>query len=640
MAREEIALQTAFTIRVMRRILCFALFTLCMPATRADIAHTRGSFLSGGTPISYELYESSGPSAGVVVLVHGADGLQDAGWRERYEQQANALAKSGFTVLFPHYFERTGSKGVDTGEILKHFADWARTIADAVGEAGKRKGANPLRIGLVGVSLGASLANTESTQDPRVAAVVEYFGTLPDWVPSAAKRWAPTLVLHGDADVLVPVKAAADLEAVLKAHDVDYEAKIYPGQGHGFTGDALHDSESRAAAFLKKHLATSAVVDPSSAPPVPAKYQAIYKELEGYLQEWHRQLDSGSKGNLRATTFSAELLAANMNRGEDLLKPDAVAGALGYADALRSLGITGVTVSVGFPVLTPQYPKFAEYLRFYKALMKGLRERGMTVMVEDGFIMGNPAFTSMKVDYATMTIEEYTQLEIAVGKVVVEELKPDYLQIANEPDVPGVVINPRLWALNSPKTFARVAREIAAPLLGHGVLIGGGQGDWNDPEFMRELVASVPFDFFDLHFYRGFNAAAAMKILDIAATSGKPLTISECWIEKTSPAFDRGVPFTLDGYAGITRRNGFAFWAPLDRQFIEGLLKLSAQRKLAFVSPFWSKYLFGYVPYSDAVERQSPAETLREADAATLRALTQGRVTPAGAALREALKQK
>jgi acetyl esterase/lipase len=64
----------------------------------------------------------------------------------------------------------------------------------------------------------------------------------------------PTLLLHGGRDRLVNESQARLLEEKLRTHNVPHELKVYPAEGHGWTGPALFDSFARVAAFLKKHV--------------------------------------------------------------------------------------------------------------------------------------------------------------------------------------------------------------------------------------------------------------------------------------------------------------------------------------------------------------------------------------------------
>jgi len=107
---------------------------------------------------------------------------------------------------------------------------------------------------LLGFSLGAFLALAVASVDPRVKAVVEFFGGLPEPFAKKLRRLPPTLILHGDRDQVVSVEEAEKLEKLLKEKKLPYEIKIYAGQPHGFTGDDLKDSLRRTTAFFGTHL--------------------------------------------------------------------------------------------------------------------------------------------------------------------------------------------------------------------------------------------------------------------------------------------------------------------------------------------------------------------------------------------------
>jgi len=65
---------------------------------------------------------------------------------------------------------------------------------------------------------------------------------------------APTLLLYGAKDSLVPVSQPNLLKQKLESQNVISELKIYPDGGHGFYGKNLTDSYTRIAAFLEAHV--------------------------------------------------------------------------------------------------------------------------------------------------------------------------------------------------------------------------------------------------------------------------------------------------------------------------------------------------------------------------------------------------
>jgi len=62
--------------------------------------------------------------------------------------------------------------------------------------------------------------------------------------------------------------------------------------------------------------------------------------------------------------FAAELLPANDNRGTDLLKPQALQSTVMYLDRLQELGVQAVTLPIGYPLYTPNFPHYQDYVQF------------------------------------------------------------------------------------------------------------------------------------------------------------------------------------------------------------------------------------------------------------------------------------
>ncbi|EYF01651.1 dienelactone hydrolase family protein [Chondromyces apiculatus] len=227
-----------------------------MPTQTTNIHTLTETFTSGGKPITVEWLSAPGaaPRPAVIVL-HGAEGLVLA---DVYRSAARTLAQAGFQAFFVHYFDRTGSARASYGSLLQSFPLWQETLRDALTWVGMHAGVAPGPIGVVGVSLGAILGLVTAKDEPRIGALVDYFGPLPDGVLDDARALPPTLVLHGDADRLVPLASTRKLEALLKRLGTPHEVVIYPGEGHGFFGDAQRDAQRRTAVFLGRHLAAGA----------------------------------------------------------------------------------------------------------------------------------------------------------------------------------------------------------------------------------------------------------------------------------------------------------------------------------------------------------------------------------------------
>lgn len=174
-------------------------------------------------------------------------------------EPASLLAAQGFAVYVLHYFDRTGTMEVNRQIIFRNFPVWMKTVWDAVSFVIRQPHVDPKRVGLLGFSLGAYLCLSNAAIDSRISAVVEFFGGLPKEMKFFMRRLCPVLILHGEADPVVPVQEAYHLREVLERKKIDYEIQIYPGVGHGFNGETWRDAGLRALNFLRKHLLAPSV---------------------------------------------------------------------------------------------------------------------------------------------------------------------------------------------------------------------------------------------------------------------------------------------------------------------------------------------------------------------------------------------
>ena len=221
-----------------------------------SVSQSRGTFDSGGQSIAYDAFV---PDAG-----HGGNGRRfpaliglhgSAGGHATMSDPAEMLAAQGFAVYVLHYFDRTGTTGVaDKQTAIRNFPAWGKTVWDAISHVARQQEVDCDRIGLLGFSLGAYLALSVSAVDSRVKAVVEFFGGMPKEMKFFMRRLCPTLILHGGADLTVPVAEAYDLQQLLEKRNTPYEMQIYPEAGHGFTDEIWRDARRRTLAFLQKYL--------------------------------------------------------------------------------------------------------------------------------------------------------------------------------------------------------------------------------------------------------------------------------------------------------------------------------------------------------------------------------------------------
>jgi dienelactone hydrolase len=184
-----------------------------------------------------------------ILLVTGTEGLSTD-----YPGVAHELATRGFDVAFGCWFASAGSDAPSTQQIKRISCDDAPNlvgVADAALPdlnalvAGARSVLHDYStLALVGFSRGGGIALLRASTgktDPvvSVSGMVEgtsNLGNLPNEVnvvTRADRIDAPVLLLHGEADNIVPVAQARDMERALRAHGADVVAKYYPGAGHG-----------------------------------------------------------------------------------------------------------------------------------------------------------------------------------------------------------------------------------------------------------------------------------------------------------------------------------------------------------------------------------------------------------------------
>jgi carboxymethylenebutenolidase len=234
--------------------------------TAMPVTEQRNTFKSGGKTIAVDTFQTPGSSPRpAVLMLHGADGLSG---NTQYRRAAQDVAAAGYQVHLVHYLDRTGERRASFSTMFQNFMPWMSTVQDAVSFTAGHPGADPSRVGIVGISLGAALGLAVSSTDRRVKALVNYFGPLPQGAIATTSRLPPTLVLHGSADPIVPVANAYAVEALLRQQNVPHEIKVYPGQGHGFRGAAEDDATRRALAFMQRYLNGAHAASGSS--PLPA----------------------------------------------------------------------------------------------------------------------------------------------------------------------------------------------------------------------------------------------------------------------------------------------------------------------------------------------------------------------------------
>ena len=201
------------------------------------------------------------PAKHLVVFLHGygADGndLIDIGryWAEQLPDTAfvspHAPEPCGQAPMGRQWFDLPA---IDLDVIDRGARAAAGTIQGFLDAELERHGFDESRLALVGFSQGAMMALEVGLRRPHpVAGIVGYSGMIagPDRLAGEITVRPPVLMVHGEADPLVPVMALHASVPVLGAVDVPVEWHIRPGLEHGIDPEGLE----LGARFLKQAFA-------------------------------------------------------------------------------------------------------------------------------------------------------------------------------------------------------------------------------------------------------------------------------------------------------------------------------------------------------------------------------------------------
>lgn len=374
---------------------------------------------------------------------------------------------------------------------------------------------------------------------------------------------------------------------------------------------------------------------------VPLRFRAVYRELSTRLHRFDASLGTRPAPGARPIVFAAELLPANGNRGEELLTPQTYGGALVYLDRLQDLGVRGVTIQMPYPLVADGFPRVDRYWTFYRTLAAEIRRRGLKLLVKNGPVFTEPEISPLHPDYSRITWDEYFAARTRIARRVEAEIGPDYLSIGNEPSTEMMVLG------KTGLTEARYAKFVTDTLealpRARKTLVGAGAGNWDGPGFIRTLARETALDYVDLHVYPLASRttdylARAAEMAGIARASGKRLIIGECWLYKAAARELTATPTHTEMFG----RDTFRFWSPLDQEMLRVMARFAAANGIEYVSPFWSKYFFAYLDFSDHGSA-TPGELLRAADQEAVKSILAKQVSPTGRAygalIREASRQ-
>jgi hypothetical protein len=365
---------------------------------------------------------------------------------------------------------------------------------------------------------------------------------------------------------------------------------------------------------------------------VPATYQSLYQGLQSNMATDFALVNAQSTGVKYPVNYSVSLTDANENSGlrTNFTSLTNVDQELNTAQAL---GMNAVMVSVGYPMFDQNFYEFIgqtpaqakqtvqNYLTFYELVAQDIHGRKdidgtpMRMIVEANPLLtvDNPG-TDLDATgyYQSLSFTAYEQRRSANTVTIARSVQPDYLIVQSEPDTEARdAYRPEL---NTPATdvamIQLLVNNLAAadlPGLHSTVKLGSGMGTWQI-DWQQYLGTLGPdtgllgisgLDGIDNHVYylsaqsasgMALELATSIQMIDSAHAAGKFASIAEFWPHKSLIAGES----LLDA----TTRDNFAFWAPLDQQYIPIIFELANQGSLEYLSAFNAGEFSAYEPYA------------------------------------------
>src|SRR5262249_13497229 len=139
------------------------------------------------------------------------------------------------TEYIEYYSQTDDVSSAQRAKMREYFPVWTGEIAAGIDAMERNPQIDRKRIGMMGYSRGAILSLATCVTKPgKVAAIVEYYGRPPPVLHPMAKNLPPPLILPGDADQIVPVLQAHQLDSLMSGAKRPHEIHIYPGANHAF----------------------------------------------------------------------------------------------------------------------------------------------------------------------------------------------------------------------------------------------------------------------------------------------------------------------------------------------------------------------------------------------------------------------
>lgn len=362
---------------------------------------------------------------------------------------------------------------------------------------------------------------------------------------------------------------------------------------------------------------------------VPSANQSMYTTLDQLLTSFNQTLSSATTRSSVQPIYATELLPADSNLGENLLDPNAIQGVINFLNAIQKLRVQGVTIDVSFPTLVSSYANYSQYLSFYENVVSQVRSRGMKIDIESEtpLLVGYPGLSFGSLSYANLTYSEYVTEDQQMLQTVIDDLHPDYLNIGTEVDTLQTLLN--YPEISTPQGWGTYISSLLDGLNKDTTKIAVGIGNWDPIDYLYDTINISAVDVIDVHVYPiyGNYLSVLNQIGQLSVQYNKPISIDEMWLHKSVE--NEGSLF--DSGANIRARNPYAFWIPLDEEFMSVMEQYAYVYNVTYMSPFEGELLFAYLNYTSSAGSLSNEQIMQMEDQAASADIQSNVISPFGA---------
>ena len=369
---------------------------------------------------------------------------------------------------------------------------------------------------------------------------------------------------------------------------------------------------------------------------VPPEFVPMSQFLTQNMDVWQAQINARPQST-NVPIFGAHLLAANGNRGAALLVSGTMQSVDTTLDGFKKLGLQGATVTISFPLLNDDQPRAADYLNFFATVAQHVRDRGMTLTIEQHIAFSGTVFSPVQFDYRKLPFDQFVARFHDMTQKILDRVHPDYLTLLSEPDTFAKLTGYR--EAEGPQGAATWVGRVLQGLVRGKTKIGAGAGSWlpNAVEY-DTAFAKLQLDYLDLHIYPLTPAtiATAQQVADFAKSVNKPVVLDETWLYKIG-ATDKA-DNAFDASTESFRRDNFSFWQPFDSRFLGLVAQWARANNIAYVAPFWSGFFWGYVEYGPTTKDLPYQQLAAAGNQAANESMREGTFTATGTAYGAAIK--